>query len=413
MKPDSRDPEDSLVRVRVDVSVRTLVLIPCVIALCFMLLRLVPVLLALIVALMLVGTLNPAVHWLARLHLKRTPAIVVLFLGMFLATVGLAVLTLAPLVAQVQSVVEHEPQLRNKLADALGQSHYTAGLAERLRHVQYGALAESSMPKLLTASTQAVQVVTFIVSVFFLALYIMLDSDRLRGGLFALTPRAYHVRLSRILLNLAEIVGGYIRGQAVTCALMAAFTWTVLMICQVPNALALAMFAGVADLLPYVGALLAVGPAALVAATQGISTVLIVTVTLFAYQELESRFIVPRVYGQALRLPSSVVLFSLLAGGVLMGIPGALLALPTAAALRMVMLASRVALPGDFVEDETLRARDEQAEKEYTERARGANAEEASAIAMDVSEHRLRQEGDLALEAPITSGERVPAHDDS
>lgn len=408
MQTEQDDPDAGLVQTRIEVSTRTLVLIPCVIGLCFILLRLLPVLLVLVVALMLVGTLNPAVTWLGRLHVKRTPAIVLLFVAMFVVTLGAAVLTIAPLVAQVQSVVEHEPQLRGQLADALAHSRYTAGLADRLRHIQYGALAESSAPQLLLASTHAVALIAFVVSTFFLALYIMLDSERLLGGLFALTPRTYHVRLSRILLNLGSIVGGYIRGQAITCALMAVFTWAVLMICSVPNALALAMFAGAADLLPYVGALLAVAPAALLAATQGTTTVLVVTAVLFAYQELESRFIVPHVYGQALRLPSSVVLFSLLAGGALMGIPGALLALPTAAALRMVLLASRVALPGDFVEDESLRARDEQAEREYAERAEGEPAQAAAAIAVEVSEQRLNEAGKLGLEVPITSGERHP-----
>jgi predicted PurR-regulated permease PerM len=311
---------------------------------------------------------------------------------------------LAPLIAQVQSVVQNEPELRKQLADMLARSPYTTGLAERLRHVRYEALAETTAPQLWTASTQMVGVVAFIVSAYFLALYVMIDRDRLRGGLFALTPRNYHIRLSRILLNLEAIVGGYIRGQAVTCALAAAFTWIVLMICNVPNALALAMFAGVADLLPYVGALLAVGPAALMAATKGLPTVLVVSATLFAYQELESRFIVPRVYGQALRLPSSVVLFSLLAGGALMGIPGALLALPTAAALRMLMLASRVALPGDHVDEGPLRARDERAERQYAERAQRAPAARAAAIAVQISEQRLRQEGEHGLEVPITSG---------
>jgi hypothetical protein len=100
------------------------------------------------------------------------------------------------------------------------------------------------------------------------------------------------------------------------------------------------------------------------------------------------------------------VLISLLAGGALMGIPGALLALPTAAALRMLELASRVVLPGDCVDDERIRARDEHAEQQYAERAQGAPADQAAAIAVEVSEQRLRQDGELALEVPMTRGKR-------
>lgn len=391
---------------RIDVSTRTLILVPCVVALCYIGIRLLPVLLALVVALMLVGTLNPAVAWLERWHFKRTVAVALLFSVLLLALIGLATLTLAPLISQVQSVVEHEPELRSKIADTLARSQYTSELADRLRHVQYGALAEANVPRVLNASGHMIEGVAFFVSVVFLALYIMIDRDRLRGGLFALTPRHYHVRLSRILLNLEAIVGGYIRGQALTCLLAGLFTLIVLTLCGVPDALALAMFAGFADLLPYIGAILAVAPAALVAATKGLPTVLIVTGALFAYQEFESRIIVPRVYGRVLRLPSSVVLLSLLAGGALMGIAGALLALPTAAAIRMLMLASRSVLPGECVDDERIRARDEAAEREYAEQASGAPAEQAAAIAVHISEERMRQDGDRALEVPMTGGDR-------
>ena len=68
---------------------------------------------------------------------------------------------------------------------------------------------------------------------------------------------------------------------------------------------------------------------------------------MLAYEEFESRFLVPRIYGRALRLPSSVVLVALLAGGTLMGIVGALLALPVAAAMRMLVDELRVELPGE------------------------------------------------------------------
>lgn len=383
---------------------RTLVLIPLTAAACFLLLRLAPVLLVLVLALLLVGTLNPAVHWLEQHRVKRTGAVLIVFGALALVAVGASVLTLAPLISQVQSLVSHEPELRDKVATWLSHNSYTAGLAERLRNVQYAAIAESTIPQMLSASTHLVEWVAFGVSALFLALYIMIDRDRLRGGLFAVTPRVYHVRLARVLLNLETIVGGYIRGQALTCAFMAAFTFILLMICQVPNALALAMFAGVADLLPYVGAILSTGPAALVAATRGLPTMLIVAALMMAYQEFESRVIVPRVYGRVLRLPSAVVLFSLLAGGALMGIMGALLALPAAAAIRMLLLSSRVLLPGEQVDDERLRALDEEAERSYAERTSGAPAEQAAAIALEISEARLREEGEQALEVPMTSG---------
>jgi hypothetical protein len=70
----------------------------------------------------------------------------------------------------------------------------------------------------------------------------------------------------------------------------------------------------------------------------------------------------------------------------------------------MLFVSSRVLLTGDQVDDERLRARDEHAERDYAARTEGAPADQAAAIAMDISRARLRDEGELALEAPMTGG---------
>ena len=100
-------------------------------------------------------------------------------------------------------------------------------------------------------------------------MYVMIDRDRLRGGLFAVIPRTQHIRLSRVLLNLESIVGGYIRGQVLTSVFMGVFVFGLLTACRVPNAIALAVFAGLADVLPYVGVFLSVGPAVVAALPSG------------------------------------------------------------------------------------------------------------------------------------------------
>ena len=244
-------------------------------------------------------------------------------------------------------------------------------------------------------------------SALFLALYIMIDRDRLRGGLFAVVPRALHVRLSRILMNLETIVGAYIRGQMLTSVLMSVFTFVLLTACGVENALALAVFAGLADVLPYVGALLSVGPAVLAALARGPVVAAVVLVLMLAYEEFESRVLVPRIYGRALRLPSSVVLFALLAGGTLMGIVGALLALPVAAAVMMLIEELRVELPGEQEQGVDVRVReaDDRGEEEYERRAEGVGAEEAAAIAIEISQDRREDERRLpeGLEPALAS----------
>jgi predicted PurR-regulated permease PerM len=226
----------------------------------------------------------------------------------------------------------------------------------------------------------------------------MVDRDRLRGALFAVVPRTHHIRLSRILVNLETIVGGYIRGQAITSFLMAVFMFVLLTACGIPNALAIAVFGGLADVLPYIGIFLTMGPAVAAALPFGLVITLVVFLLMLAYEEFESRVLVPMVYGRALRLPSSVVLFSLIAGATLYGIIGALLALPVAAAILMLIDELRVELPGETeqAKDTEMRKKDAHGELEYTRRTEGMPAEEAAAIAVEMVGDRKKAEDEPA-----------------
>ncbi|MDB4987266.1 MAG: hypothetical protein JWN04_2444, partial [Myxococcaceae bacterium] len=137
-----------------------------------------------------------------------------------------------------------------------------------------------------------------------------------------------------------------------------------------------------------IGVLLAVAPAVAAASAHGLTDALTVLAAMIAYQEFESRILLPRIYGRSLRLPSSIILVALLAGGTLFGITGALLALPVAAGLLMLLEELRVQLPGEDVDDSALRLEDERLEEEYERRADGMPAQEAAAIAVEISRDR-------------------------
>ena len=362
-------------------------------------LRLLPVILVVVAALFIAGTLTPAVEWLEKKRLKRAWGISLAFTAMFAATLLVMAFTIPSLIDQVDELVKQEPALRGRIADLLARSGATAPLADSMRAFRYDALARSSSGTAFEYSARFVEMVAYVVSATFLALYVLIDRDRLRGGLFAIVPRKHHVRLSRILLKLEVIVGGYIRGQAITSALMGVFTFVLLSACGVHNALVIAVFAGIADVLPYVGVLLSVGSALAASLARGPLIAGIVLISMLAYEEFESRFLVPRVYGRALRLPSTIVLIALLAGGTLLGIIGVLLALPAAAAVRMLVEELRVDLPGEQVDDSDLRARDERGEQEYERRAEGLPVAQAAAIAVEISEERSEEEATVE-EAP-------------
>jgi predicted PurR-regulated permease PerM len=369
---------------RIEIAPKTMGLILLVLGLGWLLIQLFPVVLVVVVALFLVGTLNPTVEWLERHGIKRGWGIAIAFTGMSVGVLGLCLITLPSLVDQIRTIADKEPEARNRLAELLSRSHLTAPLANSLYNLKYDALIKSSAGSALEFSKRAVEIIAYCFSAVFLALYMMIDRTRLRGALFAVVPRHYHVRTARILLNLEAIVGGYIRGQALTSALMAGFVFIVLLVSGAPGAVAIAVFAGIADVLPYVGVFLSVGVVLAAVASKGALTAAIVLAVMLTYEEFESRYLIPRIYGRRLRLSSSVVLVALLAGGTLAGIAGALFALPVAAAIRMLIEELRVALPGERIADAPVQERDAKAEREYEGRAGALSAEDAAGVAIAI-----------------------------
>jgi predicted PurR-regulated permease PerM len=275
----------------------------------------------------------------------------------------------------------------------LERSRLTAPLAATVQHFQLDKLVSANAGQTLAYSGSVFAAIGYSVTSVVLALYIIADRDRARGALYAWMPRAYHMRLARVLMNLETIVGGYIRGQVITSLAIALFAFALLSLCRVPNALALACFAGMTDVIPFVGGLLATTPAVLASMSRGGGVAALVLASFLVYQTFEDRVLVPRIYGRVLRLSSATVLIALLVGGELLGVVGALLALPVAAGMRMLIQELRVDLPGDDTDDTVMRARDAREERVYAARTVGADPEEAAAVA-----------GEMAAETPTRDG---------
>ena len=389
------EPTNTRRTVRIEIARSTLATIALMVLGLALITKLVPVILVLISALMLVGTLSPFVDWLEQHGLHRFACITIVFTTLLIILAALAVFTVPAFIDQVASLVKQEPELRGRLIKFLSAYPLTIALADGLRHVQYAMFFKSYSSEAMAISMNIFEIIAYSAGAFFLALYIMIDRDRLRGALFSVVPRAHHIKLSRIMLNLETIVGGYVRGQVITCAMMAIVLFILLTACGVPNAVAIAAFGGIADVLPFIGIFLTMIPAVLAALTVSSVAATVTFVLLLCYEEFESRVLIPIVYGRSLRLPSSIVLFALIVGGTLYGIGGALLALPVAATLLMLIDELKVELPGESVrpEDLAVKLNDIIGEEEYLRRTDGMTAEEAAGIALEISEkQKLEQE---------------------
>jgi predicted PurR-regulated permease PerM len=375
--------------VRFEISPRSIAWILATIVGVWLFLELRVIVLLVVVALVFAGTFNPLVERMERRGLKRIYGLILLFVALLVTTLLLIFLTVPPLIEQIAQIVRDAPRHRELLIGLLQQHEITAPLARAVQNMPLEQTVNRVETYLVGYAPHALKGLGYAVTTLVLSFYLLADHKRTQGALYAVVPRDYHMRLARILHNLETIVGGYMRCQLITCAAIGVFMFLLLLICGIPNALSIALFAALVDVIPFIGALLASAPAVFSALGVSLPMGIVVFVILFVYQEFESRVLVPRIYGHVLRLSPTVVILALLAGGLLLGIIGALLALPIAAGVQMMLQELRVAMPGDDSDDRSMIARDAKTEATYERMSAGATAPEAGQIAKNLA-HDIR-----------------------
>ncbi|MBI5601212.1 MAG: AI-2E family transporter [Gemmatimonadetes bacterium] len=393
-------PEHESSVVRVEITPRSIVLILAAVAGVWLAYQLWVVALILVMALVLAGTFNPVIEWMEAHGIKRMYALLLLFVALVVAASLVIFLTLPPLVDQLTQMVHDAPATRRRLVILLNDYSVTRPLSHLLQNVGTPKSFARLEAYLLGYSTQAVKAIGLGATTLVLSFYLLADGKRTQGVLYAVVPRHYHMRLARIIQNMETIVGGYMRGQLITSAAIGVFTFVLLVIFKVPNAMALALFGALVDVIPFIGGFLVIIPAVLSALPLGVAVAGTLFLCQLVYMEFESRILVPRIYGKVLRLSPTVVILALLAGGTLMGIIGALLALPIAAGLLMMLEELKVDLPGNDSVDLPLEARHARQEAKYEIMSAGAAAPEAGEIAKNLA-HDGR-EADLKAMAKAT-----------
>jgi predicted PurR-regulated permease PerM len=370
---------------RIELAPQTIFLILGVVAAIWALGRLTTVLTVVIVALVMVGTFDPVVAWLEKRGFRRGRALVLVFVLAALALTAVVLLMVPPLLSQFLQMIADAPQARERMVASLAAHSWAKPLVATINDLPLDDIGARAGSAMIGYSTKLLETVGYGISTLFLAIYLLADPVRSKGLLYAVVPRSHHVKLARILLELKVIVGGYMRGQLITSLSIAVFVFVLLKILGAENALAIALFAGLTDIIPFVGGYIASTPVIIAVTPHGATVTLIVAGIMVVYQEFESRILVPRVYGHVLRLPPSVVLVALLIGGTLAGVLGALLALPIAAGLQMMLRQLHVDLPGAPSRDETAKELDHIASEVYEQLTEGVSAADAGLIADDLA----------------------------
>ena len=330
-------PRRSAPVLKLELSYRGMLAIAAAIFTIWLLAQLWTVFLLLVVSLIFTAALLPYVEWLVRRGSHRVTAVLLVLFVILSILAGLTALV-------VPAVIEEFTELRDNLpedarefeefAADLGFETENWDLPERAESIEWGRIISGDV-----AVDYGQRVIFGLVStltVVVLTAYLLIDAPRITGYFYRFVPPGREPEVDTLLAALSRVVGGYVRGQLITSAFIAVFTLVVCLAVGVDNAVAFAVLAGFADIIPLVGAFIATIPPVVAAFQESPTQAIIVLVALILYQQFEDRFLVPRIYGQTLNLPPLIVLIAVLAGAELMGVPGVLLALPAAAAGRVL-----------------------------------------------------------------------------
>ncbi|MDQ3549804.1 MAG: AI-2E family transporter [Chloroflexota bacterium] len=292
------------------------------------------ILILIVFSVMLAVALTPLVHWLMRHHLTRGKAVAVTSI-LLLAGIALLLAIVVPaLIDQGQTVRDRFPEVREDVAEML-RDRDRPQLADQVARFEITDVVQPG--QLASGVPRGFGVLAALLTMLILTIYILSDAERIVRFMYFLIPEKHHIHVDNLLPALSMTVGGYLRGQLITSASITLVTFVILLVVGAPNALGLALLAGIADAVPIVGAFVAVIAATLAALSVSSVAALIVLILLIAYQQIEDRLLVPRVYGKTLRLPPIAVFLAVIIGARLLGIVGALLALPAASAMRTVL----------------------------------------------------------------------------
>ncbi len=299
------------------------------------------VIILVVVALFIAVGLDPAVRWLQRRGLSRSMAVLAVIAAV-LAALVLFFVALVPVISdQVTAIVNNAPgwfeQLqRNRQVQQLDNRFDVISKAQEF--VTSGQWASSLFGGVVGIGVAVLGflVNTFLVTV--LTLYFLASLGRTKQALFGLAPASKRARVTELGERILASVGGYVSGAFIVA--MAAGISTLLFLFVVglgEYALALAAVVALLDVIPMIGATLG----AVVVTAIGFATDpkigLFCLVFYVVYQQLENYLIYPRVMQRAVDVPGSVIVIAALVGAGLLGVVGALLAIPTAAAILLLV----------------------------------------------------------------------------
>jgi len=295
------------------------------------------------IAIILASAIAPAAEILEKRKVPRTVTVIGLYILIAIVYVVLAISLIPVIKEQAQQLFSVIPQYLKQILESLDKIQNFAGnyagpdAADAVNHMDYATMAKElgtkAVGKTINITQDVFEALLNGVFILFLTSYFVIEADKMWPQLLLWLPEYRREKVATLIRPLELRLGGYVRGQVLVSVAVAIILGTGLTLLQVKYSLILGLIAGLMNVVPFVGSIITCVFSIVVAANQ--SPMLgLATLGLFAFEQwLESNFIVPHLIGKNVDLHPLIVLFSLLIGGTLFGLPGAIIAVPLASAI--------------------------------------------------------------------------------
>ena len=325
----------------VSISIRTMLLVAGAVAIAWAVASIANVLLVLFVALFGVAVLSPVVTAIERrLRFSRGACSLVLVLGIVLIAGVVLLVVVQAVSGAVQALSDDFPQILDKVRQSgLGsliddRSGALEALRKHAREITSGVGRVSA--GVAQVGVSAFEAITLAVSIVILTHLGLVDEPRVRHRIGSLLYRDGRERFLRVTDRIIQTTSRYMLGNLAISLVCGTVYGVTALILGVPYALALAVIAGILDLIPNIGATIAGLVVALVALSVGLETLIAFGIVIVVYQQVENYILQPAIIGKAAQVSGFTVLASVLAFGALFGLIGAIVAVPIAAGVQIV-----------------------------------------------------------------------------
>ncbi|MGC0368853.1 AI-2E family transporter [Microbacterium sp. SLBN-111] len=303
------------------------------------------VLIYIAIALFIALALDPIVRRLVRRGISRAWAIVIVFGGLAVVLAGALWLLIPPVVRQISQFISDLPNFINDAinSDAVRwvETNFGDSLGDILKEVQTFFTNPANLTAigggLLHVGIDIATGISGAIIVLVLSLYFLASLPTMKNSLVRLTPARNRETVSEMTGQITDSVGGYLSGMVVLALINAVFAFIVLTIVGQPFAALLAALAFGITLIPLVGSVLFWATATVFTLIVDPTAGLIFAVVYLVYMQVEAYVLTPRVMSRTISVPGSLVVIGALVGGTLLGLLGALVAIPVTASLLLIV----------------------------------------------------------------------------